>query len=412
MKYIIINSTIRQESTGQITRDLYKFLVDRNNEVIFCYGRDKQENKDPNIIKIDWNIEVLIHVMLARITGLQGYFSNHATNKLIKIIRRFKPDAVIIGSMHGYYINFTRLLNELKKKHILTYCYLFDEYPFLGKCPFSGNCTKYEVECNRCPQNRDFPKSVFFDTSKKIFNDKLKTYEGFSELNFIGIPYTISKAKESAIIKKTSPDLIDFGWGIDTKGEYKPRDVTQLKKNLHIPDNHIVVLAVASYKEVRKGIKKFYYRAAQSLMNEPITFIHIGFDGNKEEKPDWENLIVLPFISNQKELSFYFSLADLFVIPSLSEGQPTVSLISLCCGTPVLGFDISGVPYAAPAPYGKYIEAENVHLLIEAIRNTTKKTEKTIMECRNYAEENIEKDSINKKLLDTIEKDIRWQKGH
>ncbi len=44
------------------------------------------------------------------------------------------------------------------------------------------------------------------------------------------------------------------------------------------------------------------------------------------------------------ELRTWYSAADLFFLPSLSEGCPNVVLESLACGTPVVAMDIGGVP--------------------------------------------------------------------
>ena len=52
----------------------------------------------------------------------------------------------------------------------------------------------------------------------------------------------------------------------------------------------------------------------------------------------------LPFLDNDKALSTAYSSADVFMLPSLEENQPSVALESLASGVPVVGFAAGGIP--------------------------------------------------------------------
>ena len=106
MKFLLINSTIKRISTGQIMYGIYEFLRAKGHNVIYCYGRDNDPSNDKNLVKIANNLEVYSHVALSRLTGLQGYYSYIATKKLIGIIDNIRPVVVIIGNLHGYYVNY------------------------------------------------------------------------------------------------------------------------------------------------------------------------------------------------------------------------------------------------------------------------------------------------------------------
>lgn len=45
-----------------------------------------------------------------------------------------------------------------------------------------------------------------------------------------------------------------------------------------------------------------------------------------------------------KKLCLIYSAADVFVIPSIEDNLPNTALESLACGTPVVGFNIGGIP--------------------------------------------------------------------
>ena len=403
MRVIMLNSIAEKRSTGQIMYELYSYLKEEKHEIKFCYGRGASID-NPDFIKIDTDLEIYYHIIASRITGLQGYYSTHATNRVISIIKEFKPEIVILGNIHGYYLNSFRLLNYLKDNNIYTVYYMFDEYAFLGKCAFFDSCDKYKTECHHCPKKKGYPKSYLFDTSKKIFRDKMAIYQGFRTIRFVSVPYTVSRAKESALFKKSNAVVYPFGWGIDTNGVFKPTDNQLLRRKLKIPESNKVVLAVAPFSNDIKGISAYYYPIATRLKNEAISFIHVGFDGKPGDAPD--NIITVPFVKKQEELAGFFSLADLFVIPSISEGYPTVCLDSLSCGTPICGFNISGTPYVASEPQGVFVAPFDVDALCEVVKTSPKKTDEIISRCREYAENNLDSRIIFGKLLSQIKMEL------
>ena len=58
---------------------------------------------------------------------------------------------------------------------------------------------------------------------------------------------------------------------------------------------------------------------------------------------------------------------------------------ALGCGSKLIGFDISGTPYAASSEFGTFVPYDNLDAFANAIRNSEYKTEKTISACREYA---------------------------
>jgi len=105
------------------------------------------------------------------------------------------------------------------------------------------------------------------------------------------------------------------------------------------------------YLDTRKGFQ-FLIQAMQDLVKtNPNLICIIGGTG-----PTWgelerqartlgvdRNVRFAGFIS-RKELNNYYNAADIFVLPSLSEGNPTVMFEALSCGTPFIGTPVGGVP--------------------------------------------------------------------
>lgn len=107
-------------------------------------------------------------------------------------------------------------------------------------------------------------------------------------------------------------------------------------------------------------------------------------------------------MKDQSLLAQYYSLPDLFLFPSVQDTMPNACLEALSSGTPLLCFNISGMPYIANESTATFVEPRNIDALVEAILHTKKKTEETINICRKYALERYDNEKYNEKLLKLI----------
>jgi len=78
--------------------------------------------------------------------------------------------------------------------------------------------------------------------------------------------------------------------------------------------------------------------------------------------------------------------------------MPNACLESLACGTPLLCFNISGMPYIANQTTAIFVEPRNIDQLCDVIKKTHKKTPEIISVCRKYAESRYD----NKKYYDKL----------
>jgi len=125
----------------------------------------------------------------------------------------------------------------------------------------------------------------------------------------------------------------------------------------------------------RKGLP-FLVEAAKKIVRDlaDVTFLIVGegplrtqLENNLKSSKLSGNF---RFLGNLKEdvLSVLYGCADVFVLPSIQEGQGIVLLEAQACGKPVVAFDIGGVCEAVQnGTTGLLVERGNIDGLAEAL---------------------------------------------
>ena len=112
-KVLIINTTLNKGGAARVAYDIFENL-NSEFEIFFAYGRGAK-NAGAKTFYFGNKLELLIHIFLVRFLGLEGYGSYFSTRKLIKFIKKENFDLINLHNLHGYYLNFFKLLNFLKK---------------------------------------------------------------------------------------------------------------------------------------------------------------------------------------------------------------------------------------------------------------------------------------------------------
>ena len=334
------------------------------------------------------------------LTGLQGYFSNIATGKLLRELKRLEIRKVIFLNLHGYYLNEKRLF-KFCRDHKISIVYIMpDEYAGLGKCAYCNECTMFKNECGMCPQVKEYPKSLFFDQSRRIFRMKKKAYEK-QDMVLVGPRANIQHLNGSSLLKKIK--MLELDWGIDLD-MYRFRENVELYDKYKIPEGKILVLTVAKYSMKRKGVADYFFGAARKLENSNIHFINVGYDGDLTEQDMPKNMTTIPYINDQEELTELYSMCDLYVLASVSDTQPLSALIALACETPIACFYTSGLKYISNGDDDvvRYANTVELNSLTDVIAGTEKKNHEVRKKCRELAENRYSKNQFNKKIFDLL----------
>jgi glycosyltransferase involved in cell wall biosynthesis len=132
--------------------------------------------------------------------------------------------------------------------------------------------------------------------------------------------------------------------------EFHPMNKQECRHVLGLPPERKIVFSLASLIE-RKGFSYLIDAMAHVIKKDPSILCYIGGSGPEEkiliEKIHQlglqKNIFLLGFVPD-KQIVLWMNSADIFVLPSLQEGNPTVMFECLGCGVPFIGTDVGGIP--------------------------------------------------------------------
>ena len=243
---------------------------------------------------------------------------------------------------------------------------LHDMNAFTGGCHYDKGCGKYEAQCGACPQLGSGQEN---DLSRKVWEQKKSVFDRVSpeRLHIVTPSHWLARAANSSTLLQTFPISV-IPYGLDTE-LFSPRNGQGLRSALNLPEAARIVLFVAqSTTNERKGFSQLAEALAALDGQESGQFYLVSVGSNK---PDWD--VDLPHlhlgkITSTPLLAAVYSMADVFVIPSLEDNLPNTVLESMACGTPIVGFDTGGISdMVRPGETGWLAPVGNVRALRDTI---------------------------------------------
>jgi glycosyltransferase involved in cell wall biosynthesis len=172
------------------------------------------------------------------------------------------------------------------------------------------------------------------------------------------------EASESALLGRFKVTRIPYGLDVD---EFQPRDRAIARGVFGIPlTAKVIMFAAQTISDHRKGMDSLI-EAIRNL-NAPSETILLAVGSGRIPEQVGQKSISISELKSQRLLSFAYSAADVFVSPAREEAFGQVNLEAIACGTPVVAFDIGGIPdVVRPKQTGLLAAPEDVRSLREAI---------------------------------------------
>lgn len=138
--------------------------------------------------------------------------------------------------------------------------------------------------------------------------------------------------------------------GYDGK-KFRPMDGRECRKELGLPPDKKVLLNVGRLYGTVKG-HEYLIEAMSRVVKERRDVLCVIVGAGRLHRTledqirslDLEDYIVLAGGRPHDEIPLWLNACDLFVLPSLSEGNPTVMFEAFGCGKPFVGTSVGGVP--------------------------------------------------------------------
>ncbi len=357
LKVIHINAHGKY-STGNIATSVIE-RVGNGSKIFHAYSYLGGESAKMYYSKFGW----LMDVLMTRLTGLDSIWSWNNTRKIIRDLKREKPDILHLHNLHGFYINYRALFKFIKKNNIKVVWTLHDCWSFTGHCPHFDyiGCDKWKTGCHNCPTYKEsYLKSWFFDRSKKGYNSKKKAFCGVKNLVIATPSEWLAGLAKQSFLKEYPVKVVNNG--INTENFNICENVTF--KDV-IPEGKKVVLAVASSWDEMKGYSDVV-EISRRLNNDYIV-VMVGVSEARKEALEGERIIAITKTENQKQLAELYSAAHIFINTTYQETFPTVNIEALCCGCPIVTYATGGSTETVNESNGAVVPKGDVDAMLEAI---------------------------------------------
>jgi glycosyltransferase involved in cell wall biosynthesis len=326
-------------------------------------GKKTSSDRVTTIPKRDFRREKLV----SRITDQMGFHYVHISGTFKIQAQRFYQEADLLNlhNLHSDYFNYLALPTLTQAKPAVWT--LHDMWSFTGHCSYSYDCDRWKAGCGACPYPETYPP-IKKDIS--AWEWKLKNWlYARSRLAIVAPSKWLYEQIKQSMFAQHAP-LHYIPHGIDTE-TYQPLDAAKCREVLGIPvEKKILMFGAQALNNRRKG-SDLLISALQQLptaLKSQVLLLILGGEGDAIGEQTEIEVINLGYVSNDRFKAIAYSAADLFILPTRADNLPLVLQESMACGTPMISFDLGGIPdLVRPGITGELACAEDASHLSEQI---------------------------------------------
>ena len=152
-------------------------------------------------------------------------------------------------------------------------------------------------------------------------------------------------ARKSTVFKNRNIHVIHNDLDLNI---FKPIDKKQARQSLGLPEDRLLALfgAMSSTENTGKGFDLLVAGLNQLSKDwrNTVDLVVFGSTGSSPIKDSGFITHFLGDIYDDKKLVELYLSVDVMIVPSRQDNLPNIVSESLACGTPVVAFDIGGIP--------------------------------------------------------------------
>lgn len=369
MKILQINCVYGVGSTGKLVRDIHLSLQEEGYQSVVVYPKNIPHTLDRGVYRVSNRLLSFFSAFLRRVTGMQFDWAMLQTNRILRLLRKVRPDVVHLHCINGNDINVYRVMKYLASNKIKTLLTLHAEFPYTGGCGHAFDCVRWKTGCGHCPILREGTQSFFIDGTHRTWRKQRECYDRFDADNLLITavsPWLQKRALQSPLLDKF--EIVSVLNGVDTN-VFNKHVTKEWREKLGLNDNYKILLYVtASFYPRKTDLKggRFIMELAERLRGTSIRIVIAANYGDCADLP--ENIIYVGRTSTQEDLAALYSESDLSIITSSRETFSMPVAESLCCGTPIVGFRAGGPESIALPMYSEFVEYGDIYALEKCVR--------------------------------------------
>jgi glycosyltransferase involved in cell wall biosynthesis len=411
LNLLILNTFERQGGAAIATQRLHRGLrsIGLNSQMLV----QVKTTDDPSVLGPRTRLREILSFLRPYLDGLLNRFYPERNKALFSSAwfpenLRSRMNELDFDLVHLFWVNrgFLRIetVRKLKKPIVWT---LHDMWPFTGGCHYDDGCGKFQQSCGSCPvlhSNKDK------DLSRRIWSRKRNAWNDVPIVVVATSQWLADMARDSSLFKDKRIEVIPNG--IDTE-VYKPiqKDVARVAYNLPQDKRLILFSAFNAASDKRKGsqyLLQALKKMSQLGWDSKAELVVIGASGGDFPEVKMKT----HYIGNlHDELSqvLLYSAADVLVAPSIQENLSNTVIESLACGTPVVAFDIGGMPDMIDHQENGYLarpfEVDDLADGISWVMESEHRHDSLSLQARQKVEKNYALEAVANQYLD-LYKDI------